>query len=228
MLDGLAILALAPAHQVVGRATGQILDRLDAVLAEMHKHFGRDPRHFLEGGVDAEPLAFGVEFDFLPGQKILRARLQLAGGFLIEALDPGDFLFIHDKQFFDGAKSFRSKQLTHNFVDIERFDEQFGPLLEFGLPMLRFLLLRKLPLNELPAYGTPLGEFLTDKMVEMASNSRFDPKKEEEAFKDTFNLLDAALESVPVALAALEGPNCIITYANRLFLSSFSTRRASN
>jgi hypothetical protein len=60
---------------------------------------------------------------------------------------------------------------------------------------LRFILLRKLPMQDLPSYGTPLGEFLTDKMVEMASSARFDKKKEETAFKETFDLLDAALES---------------------------------
>jgi hypothetical protein len=60
---------------------------------------------------------------------------------------------------------------------------------------LRFILLRKMTLQALPAYGTPLGEFLTDKMVEMASGASFDMKKEEAAFKDTFDLLDAALES---------------------------------
>ena len=35
---GLAVLALGPAGQVVGGAAGQILDRLDAVLAERHQH----------------------------------------------------------------------------------------------------------------------------------------------------------------------------------------------
>src|SRR5690606_33483674 len=35
---GLAVLALDPAGQVVGRAAGEILDRLDAVFAEGNEH----------------------------------------------------------------------------------------------------------------------------------------------------------------------------------------------
>src|SRR5262245_30938459 len=61
--------------------------------------------------------------------------------------------------------------------------------------VLRFILLRKLALEGLPAHGTALGDFLTEKMVEMASGQQLDKKKEEKAFKDTFELLDAALES---------------------------------
>jgi hypothetical protein len=57
---GLAFLALAPAEQVVGGATGQILDRLDVVLAELHQH-GGDARHLLERILDTKLLALGVE-----------------------------------------------------------------------------------------------------------------------------------------------------------------------
>src|SRR6478752_8483575 len=38
VLDRLAVLALGPADQVVGGAAGQILDRLDAILAETDHH----------------------------------------------------------------------------------------------------------------------------------------------------------------------------------------------
>lgn len=58
---------------------------------------------------------------------------------------------------------------------------------------LRFILLRKLPINDLP--GTPLGDFLTERMKNAALDRSFDPKKEELAFKATFDLLDSALES---------------------------------
>ena len=34
MADGLLVLALAPAGEIVGGAIGQVLDRLDIVLAE--------------------------------------------------------------------------------------------------------------------------------------------------------------------------------------------------
>lgn len=58
---------------------------------------------------------------------------------------------------------------------------------------LRFILLRKLPINELP--DKPLGEFLTERMKEAAFNRSLERKKEEQAFKSTFDLLDSALES---------------------------------
>ena len=60
---------------------------------------------------------------------------------------------------------------------------------------LRFILLRKLQVKDLPASGTPLGQFLTDKMVQMASDPNFNMSEEEKAFHRTFDLLAEALES---------------------------------
>jgi hypothetical protein len=60
---------------------------------------------------------------------------------------------------------------------------------------LRFVLLRRIAMENLPASGVPLGEFLTERMVEVASASKVDTRKEEKAFKETFDLLADALDS---------------------------------
>src|SRR6266849_8034189 len=53
----LAVLALAPAEQVIGRTAGQIFRRLDAILAQLHQHGGSDTGKLLELVCDAEFLA---------------------------------------------------------------------------------------------------------------------------------------------------------------------------
>lgn len=60
---------------------------------------------------------------------------------------------------------------------------------------LRFILLRSLDDSELPASGVALGEYLTKRMIDIASNKKLDTAKEERAFKGTFDLLAKALES---------------------------------
>lgn len=60
---------------------------------------------------------------------------------------------------------------------------------------LRFVLLRQLTKEELPASGVPLGEFLTNAMIASASSGVFKSPKEEKTFKATFDLLAAALDS---------------------------------
>lgn len=61
--------------------------------------------------------------------------------------------------------------------------------------VLRFILLRRLPVEELSAAGASLGEFLTNKVLETAGVTRFDRNEEEAAFKATFDLLGSALDS---------------------------------
>src|SRR5262249_5987839 len=92
VFDGLAVLALAPADQVVGDAAGQVLDRLEAVLAELHQHLGADAGNLFERILDAQLLARGVELGLFPVQELARARLQLLSRVLVEALDAGELL----------------------------------------------------------------------------------------------------------------------------------------
>jgi hypothetical protein len=59
---------------------------------------------------------------------------------------------------------------------------------------LRFVLLRAIATTELPRFGTAIGEYLTDKMIKLASSKQFATKKEEKVFKGTFDLLANALD----------------------------------
>src|SRR5581483_10695130 len=136
-----AFLALGPADQVVGGAAGEIFDRLDVILAELDQYFRGDAGHVLHGVLDAELLAPGLELAFQPLQIFLGAVLQLVGGVFIETFDAGEFPDIDQRQFLDRREAFGGEQLAHDLVDIERFHEDAGRVLEVGLAALRFLLL---------------------------------------------------------------------------------------
>ena len=139
--SALAVLALGPAGQIVGGAAGQVLDRLDAVLAEPDQHRGGHAGDLFELVLDAEFLALGVEFGLDLGEIFARAGLQLACGLLVETLDAGDFLGVHHGEFLHRVKAFRGQQLPDHFVDVERVDKHPRAVLELGLAALRLLLL---------------------------------------------------------------------------------------
>src|SRR6266702_7541417 len=54
MARGRAACLLDPAMQIVGGASGEILDRLDAVLAQGDQHRRANPGNFAQRGFDAE------------------------------------------------------------------------------------------------------------------------------------------------------------------------------
>jgi hypothetical protein len=58
---------------------------------------------------------------------------------------------------------------------------------------LRFVLLRRIKEEELPKFGTAIGEFLTERMIEFAKE-QVDLEKEEKVFQDVFTALATALE----------------------------------
>jgi hypothetical protein len=60
---------------------------------------------------------------------------------------------------------------------------------------LRYILLRKQPMEQLPASGVALRDYLTTTMIAVASKKALDVAKEEKAFKGTFDLLATALDS---------------------------------
>ena len=101
---GLAVLALAPADQVVGGAVSKILDRLYFVLAERTSSLvvmpgtsscGPRPR-VRRAALRARPPPFEI---------FARPGLQFAGGLFVEAFDPGDFPFVDLCEIFDRAKA---------------------------------------------------------------------------------------------------------------------------
>src|SRR3954454_18347574 len=65
MLGDLAVLALGPAGKIVCGTASQLLDCLDAVLAELHEFRRGGAGHFLERIRDAELLALGIELGLL-------------------------------------------------------------------------------------------------------------------------------------------------------------------
>src|SRR3990172_12787067 len=137
----LLLLALGPADEVVGRAIGEILERLDAGLAERDQHRRRDPRDLGEIVGDAELAALGVALRLLLLQILARTRLDLACGVLVEALDMSDFGQIDEGDLLDGSEPFADEQLRDDLVDIECVHENLRALGELLLPALRFLLL---------------------------------------------------------------------------------------
>ena len=60
--------------------------------------------------------------------------------------------------------------------------------------VLRFLVFRAMPEGRLVNIGD-MGEFLTDEMMSMATNTAFDPEEEERAFRETFAYLRSTLSS---------------------------------
>src|SRR5262245_13487817 len=74
----LVVLALAPAEQIVGGAAREILDALDAVLAQLHQPRRGDTGDLLARTLDPALLALGIELGLLPAEIVTRPRLQFA------------------------------------------------------------------------------------------------------------------------------------------------------
>src|SRR3954452_19214689 len=72
-----AFLAFGPADQIVGGAAGEVVDRLEVVLAELHQHFRGDAGHVLDGVLDAELLALGLDLGLLLLEIFTRTVLKL-------------------------------------------------------------------------------------------------------------------------------------------------------
>src|SRR6478752_6425877 len=94
-----AFLALGPADQIVGGAAGEVLDRLDVVLAEFHQHLRGHAGHVLHGVLDAELLAASLDLGFLLIEIFAGAVLELLRGFLVKALDARELLEVHHREF---------------------------------------------------------------------------------------------------------------------------------
>ena len=101
MADRLAVLAFGPARKIVGCATGEIFNGLDAILAEPHQHSRRDPFNLHERVFDAKLTALGVKLGLDAVEVFTRAILQFGCGVLIETFDAGDFFGVDHRQLFD-------------------------------------------------------------------------------------------------------------------------------
>ena len=64
------------------------------------------------------------------------AALQLAGDFVVEALDRGDFVKLDIGHFLEAGEAFGDQQLGERLVDVEVGLEHFRPLDEFALALL--------------------------------------------------------------------------------------------
>src|SRR5262245_30877954 len=137
----LAILALGPSDQIVGRAAGEIFDGFHGVLAQGNHNLGGDARHILYGVFHAELLTLGIELSLLRRNVFLRTLLKFACSVFIESLDGRNLLLIDQREFFDRTEAFRSQQLANHFVEVERLDENLSAVLELGLTALRLFLL---------------------------------------------------------------------------------------
>ena len=142
MADGLLVMPLAPAGEIVGGAIGQILDRLDAVLAERDQHRRGESRHLQKLVGDAERLALGVELGLEFLEMLAGARLNLVGGVLVEAFDGGNLARLDEGDFLDGGEALRGEELGDHFVHVERLHEHGRALGELRLPALRLRGLR--------------------------------------------------------------------------------------
>src|SRR5690606_24087886 len=137
----LAIPALGPAHEIVGGAAGEILDRLDVVLAERNEHGGVEAFDLVELVLDAERAAFLV-VGRLDGVEVVDSTLlDSTGDLVVEALDRGDLGNIDIGELLNGRETFGGEELGHRLVDIEGVHEERRTLRELLLATLRLFLL---------------------------------------------------------------------------------------
>ena len=109
-ITGLGRIAVGPANEVVARAIGEILERLDAALAEPDQHRRGQALDLLQFVRDAERLALLIELRLDPGKVGLRARLDFGRGLGVEAFDHRELARLDIGDFLDGAEAFGSKQ----------------------------------------------------------------------------------------------------------------------
>ncbi len=69
---------------------------------------------------DAELDALGVLLRLDLGEVVARARLDLLGGVLVEALDGGELVRLDEGEFLHRAKALGGEQLAHHLVEVER------------------------------------------------------------------------------------------------------------
>src|SRR5687768_16213312 len=122
--------------QLVGGEVGQIVERLDAGLAQGHQHLLGEIGHFGQRIVDAHRAALLAGGLLLALQRFLGAALQLGGELLVEALDRAQLLRLDIGYLLERAEALGDEQLGERLVDVEFLLEQFGALDELALALL--------------------------------------------------------------------------------------------
>ncbi len=117
-------------------------------------------------------------------------RLNRGGSQLSDQEVRNCILVMHDEGFYNWVRELASDQAFIQAAALteKATEEQYDMEL-----VLRFVLLRTLPEEKLSTIGD-ISEFITEKMLETASDPAFDRETEGELFRRTFSLLNDALE----------------------------------
>lgn len=101
-------------------------------------------------------------------------------------------LVMYNREMFNWMKSLSQNQSFKECIALgdRLIDEQYD--LEL---LLRFLVFRNIEQNVMKGIKNDFGEFLTEKMVEMAKNPEFNYEEEEAAFYQTFSILGQQMGS---------------------------------
>jgi hypothetical protein len=95
-------------------------------------------------------------------------------------------LVMFNREMFQWMKNLSQNEMFRECIALSErpLEEQYDMEL-----LLRFLVFRAIDGYAMRGIGDDLGGFLTDRMVEMAKNTHFNYKQEEEAFQKTFEIL---------------------------------------
>ena len=118
-------------------------------------------------------------------------RLNTLGSKLSDQEVRNCLLVMLDRSFYDWLKRLSEYESFLNSISLaERLiEEQYNVEL-----VLRFFILKNIELREIKS-TQDLGEFITQKMIQMVSSPDFDRPAEEKTFKRTFDIIDSSLES---------------------------------
>ena len=105
--------------QLVGREIGKIVERLDARLAQGHQHLLGEVRKLGQRVLDAKAAALLAGRGFAALERFGGAALELAGDFVVEALDRRDFVDRDVGDFLEAGEAFGDQQLRQRLVDVE-------------------------------------------------------------------------------------------------------------
>ena len=122
--------------ELVGREIGEVVERLDARLAQGHQHLLGEVRKLGQRILDAKATAFLAGSGFAALERFGGAALELAGDLVVETFDRGDFVDRDVGDLFEAGEAFGNEQLRQRLVDVELGLEHLGPLEELALALL--------------------------------------------------------------------------------------------